>query len=361
MTNALGSAGFRVLGPAAGSSLGVGISAAGDFNGDGIDDFIVGLPGYYVAGRSNCGAAVVIFGNTTGWVDISLSSFTSGAAGLWLIGPAAGAQTGYTVGAAGDVNGDGRSDIIVGSPLMGAGAAHVIFGRAEPYADIDLASFSPSATNGFIIYGTNAGDRFGLGASGAGDINGDGSDDVIVGAYVYDGLAGNRIDAGAVYLVFGRRTGVVNVHTSSMTSSQGFRIVGAADGDLLGLCTTGAGDFNDDGYDDIVFGAHLSDPLSRGNAGAAYVIFGHSNATVFPDIDLATFTSGTAGFRIIGAFAYTGFGWSVAGGLDVNADGISDVVIGAPFPAAFCSEGLCDIGCCVWRVQWTGDGCSAGF
>jgi hypothetical protein len=318
---------IKISGATTSDYWGKSVSGAGDFNKDGIDDFIIGADGFDRPSRTDAGAAVVIFGKTSGWADIDLASFTSGSAGFWIWGATAGDHCGGSVSAAGDMNGDGAHDIIVGafgaSPQTktGAGISYVLFGHnAGTYTATDLSVFN-SGSAGFKILGAATGDSSGDKVAGAGDVNGDGYTDVIVGAYAYDGFGGSN--CGAAYVIFGHSTATTftDIDLPLLTNSQGFRITGAAVNDNLGRSISRAGDFNHDGYGDIVLGSSVD---------KAYILFGHSNATAFPNIDLSAFAAGTAGFMVSGS---GNFGVSVGGGVDVNKDGFDDVVIAAPLYA----------------------------
>jgi hypothetical protein len=316
---------IKITGANTADTWGISVSGVGDFNKDGIDDFIVGGHGYDPPSRTDAGAAVVIFGKTSGWADINVASFTSGSAGFWIWGAATDDRWGSFT-RAGDVNGDGADDIVVGSTgadpqgKSRAGSSCVIFGySAGTYSTIDLSVFS-SGSAGFKILGAAAGDNSGAVAA-AGDVNGDGYSDVIVAAYAYDGPAGT--DCGAVYVIFGHSaaTAFTDIDLAALTSSQGFRVTGAAANDNLGSVISRAGDFNHDGYGDIIFGSSVN---------KAYILFGHSNATAFPNVDLPTLTAGTMGFMMTGSGS---FGHDVRGGADLNSDGVDDVAITAPFYA----------------------------
>jgi hypothetical protein len=314
--------GLKIWGAAAGDNWG-SVSGAGDINTDGIDDFLVGGSRFSPPSRTWAGAAVVMFGKTSGWADIDLASFTSGSAGFWIWGAAAGDNCGFSVGSAGDVNGDGSDDLIVGchaaSPLsrLGAGTSYVVFGHTTAFTTMDLSAFS-TGTVGFRIFGPADSDHTGASVSGGGDLNGDGYGDIIIGANLYDGT-GDRTDCGAAYVIFGHSaaTAFTDIDLTALSSSQGFRITGAMANDRLGGSVSRAGDFNHDGYGDIIVGSETS---------KAVVIFGHSNLTAYPNVDLGSLAAGTVGF-IVSANDYQG--WSVGGGVDINRDGVDDVVIAA--------------------------------
>jgi hypothetical protein len=324
--SALVPTGIKILGAAVNDFWGYSVSGAGDVNCDGIDDLIVGGNNFTPSLRGFAGAAVVIFGKTSGWADIDLASFTSGSAGFWIWGAAAGDACGFGVSAVGDVNGDGVADIVVGAlsadPLgrIDAGISYVIFGQctASAYSTLDLSMIG-TGTGGFKICGANAHDQVGEVVSGAGDLNNDGYGDVLVSSLGYD-CPGATNDCGAAYVIFGHSnaTAFTDIDLAALSSGQGFRITGAAIYDYLGSALSGAGDFNDDGYDDIVVASQTN---------KVYVLFGHSSATTFSDIDMTTFGAGVAGFMVSGG-GYLGN--KVSGGCDVNGDGVSDIVLTAP-------------------------------
>jgi hypothetical protein len=178
--------GVRILGTAANDNWGWSVGGAGDFNKDGVDDFIIGGPYFDPPSRTDAGGAVVIFGKTSGWADVDLASFTSGSAGFWIWGAAAGDQLGISLRGAGDVNGDGAGDVVIGANGADpqsrslAGASYVIFGHNTDtaFGTIDL-SLLVSGSIGFRIIGATESDYSGDKVSGARDVNNDGYSDVI--------------------------------------------------------------------------------------------------------------------------------------------------------------------------------------
>ena len=300
-----------------GGALGASVAAAGDFNGDGIDDVVLGAP--ESGGR---GQAFVVFGRPgLGAVDLG----RLGAHGVRIVGKASpDGAAGTSVAGAGDVNGDGLDDVVVTDPRAHAvvrqgprrvsssvdGIAYVVFGRRSA-GTVELRRLGAS---GFAIEGVEDGS-----AAGAGDVNGDGFADVVV-------AAGDRSDGGA-YVVFGaprRRS-----FDAARLGRRGFAVRGAP-GDQQAGPVASAGDVNGDGLDDLVVGAPVSlgappPPGAREpfGGGAAYVVFGQrANATV---------QLGDRGFRIAPPPREIGFvGAAVAGAGDVNGDGLDDVIVGAP-------------------------------
>jgi hypothetical protein len=182
------------------------------------------------------------------------------------------------VASAGDVNGDGYADIIVGAlfadPLArtNAGAVYVLFGKQSGFATVDLNGF-PAEGAGFIIQGAAAGDYAGYSVAGAGDVNGDGYGDLIVGARGADPLS--RTGGGAAYVILGGDSMPATVDLNGFPDgAEGFAILGAATGDAVGYSVAGAGDVNADGYSDLILGAHRADPQARNLAGTGYVVLG---------------------------------------------------------------------------------------
>ena len=228
---------WRFSGSAWLDELGRSVAGAGDADGDGCGDVLVGAPGMDPGGRSGAGSALLY----------------SGAAGalLWRFdGGADGDDLGRSVAAAGDVDRDGRGDVVAGAP--GADPA----GRGD--AGSALVYSSAGGTLLWSFDGGAPGDRLGFSVSGAGDVDGDGADDVIAGAHA--AAPGGAISAGSACVY------------SGATGALLWRFDGGAPGDLLGWSVAGAGDADGDGFDDVVVGAPRADPGARANAGAAAVM-----------------------------------------------------------------------------------------
>jgi Ca2+-binding RTX toxin-like protein len=316
-----GADGFAIRGDRAFDFAGTSVSSAGDINGDGFDDVIVGASGGDNGG-AQAGEAYVLFGQGSGLADVDLSNLDP-AAGFVIQGDAAGDNAGASVSAAGDVNGDGLDDIIVGASQSGdgAGKAYVIFGRGTGLANIDLSALNPAA--GFVVQGDAALDNAGVSVSSAGDVNGDGFADVIVGAFRNDD---GGSEAGKAYVIFGRASGLANIDLSDFNPAAGFSVQGDQPFDYAGFSVSTAGDVNGDGFDDVIIGAYRGDD-GGASAGEAYVIFGE--ATGLADIDLSVIAA-AEGFVIQGDLAFDLAGFSVSSAGDINGDGFDDVVVGAP-------------------------------
>jgi hypothetical protein len=287
------------------------VDSAGDVNGDGFGDVIVGAPDADPFGRTDAGESYVIYGKAGGIGNIDLATLTT-AQGFKLSGAAAGDASGTSVSGAGDINGDGIEDIIVGAPLADpsgvdhAGESYVIYGKEGGLADIDLATLDPS--RGFRIVGAlPPGNYDGRVVNAAGDVNDDGIGDILVGS------------AGQNFLIYGKVGGLGDVDLGALTPATGANLYGSS------ASVDGAGDINGDGIDDIVVGTR-GDPFGRDDAGETLVIFGKVGG--IGDIDLSAFPA-TQGFRIAGADQYDATGYAVSSAGDINGDGIADILIGS--------------------------------
>ena len=272
--------GFTINGIEEDDRLGRSVSSAGDVNGDGIDDLIIGADFANPNGINNAGQTYVIFGDSNGFDPILEVSALDGTNGFTINGIDVYDSLGKSVSSAGDFNGDGIDDLIVGALTADpngnsdAGESYVIFGTNTGF-DASLELSSLDGTNGFVINGVDAGDRSGFAVSGAGDFNGDGLDDIIIGA---NGADPNGIsDAGKSYLIFGSSSGFgASFNLAELDNSSGLVINGIDAGDYSGF-VSGAGDINGDGLDDIIIGADNADPNGI-SSGESFVVFGTSNS-----------------------------------------------------------------------------------
>ena len=319
-------------GEATNNYFGISVSDAGDVNGDGYSDLIVGAYGY----SSNTGRAYIYYGG------ISMDNV----ADVILTGPST-LSFGYSVSSAGDVNGDGYADVIVSGHTFSSntGRAYIFYGG------MNMDNVADKTLQGAV-----SGGFFGFSLSDAGDHNGDGFSDVIVGAYAvssfqgraymyfgganmdtiadltYTGESSNNFfgqivsDAGDVnsdgysdlmisapsYMT---SVGKVYVYYGSGApdNAADVTLTGESAANNFGRGISSAGDVNGDGYSDIVAGAQTY----AGSTGKAYVYFGGSSMNTIPDMSFGGETAGSL------------FGFSVSGGTDLNGDGYSDMSVGA--------------------------------
>ena len=302
--------GFRIDGAVENGQLGASAGAAGDVNGDGIADVIVGAPGE--------SAAYVIFGrNGSGFADSLGVSNLDGSNGF-RIGGVLNGRLGYSVAGAGDVNGDGLADVVIGNGAPNLGVGYVLFGTGGGFAaNVDVAALNGG--NGFALAGAGSNQGY-FQVGGAGDVNGDGFADPIVGSP----------NAAAAYVIFGRSTFGATVGLNTLEGSNGFQISGPASS-WLGSGVAGAGDMNGDGIDDVAVGAPMASTDSTNNqAGKTYVVFGKNGGFASP-LGVANLDGTNGGFQIYGAAPGDRSGWSVGAAGDLNRDGNADLAIGAPY------------------------------
>ncbi len=305
---ALGDDGFKIKGYID------SVAGAGDINQDGLADVIVGQPGasssYVVSGKSD----------NTDTVDPANLGTPGNTEGFSIKGAY---RSGVSVAGVGDVNGDGIPDLMVGAPYAdNSGVAYVIHGKDSPRT-VYLGNLG---NGGFLIRGEADGNKTGLSVAGAGDVNGDGLADVILGAHKAD--HNGRLNSGSAYVVKGKRS-PDDVILANL-GDQGFRIDGAAGGtsegtasDKLGFSVAGVKDVNGGGYDDVVVGAVGAYAQGLGGDGAAYVIYGGPATT---NVDVKTL--GTRGIQMDGSDGRA-VGLPVAAAGDFNGDGSPDVAIGS--------------------------------
>ena len=336
-----GTNGFILNGIDPSDETGYSVSSAGDVNGDGYDDLIIGARYADPNGDGNAGETYLVYGGASapgrdGVLDLSALDGTNG---FTLTGIDALDQSGWSVSAAGDVNGDGYDDLIIGARDADpngnseAGETYIVYGGASAPGTngvLDLSTLN--GTNGFILTGIDAGDRSGFSVSSAGDVNGDGYDDLIIGAR---GAAprGDSL-AGETYVVYGGASapgtdGVLDL--GALNGTNGFTLTGIDGRDYSGWSVSAAGDVNGDGYDDLIIGARDADPNGNGAAGEIYIVYGGASTPGTNGVLDLSDLDGTNGFILTGIGALDQSGRSVSSAGDVNGDGYDDLIIGARY------------------------------
>ena len=386
--------GVRLVGVDQQDHSGYSVGAAGDVNGDGFMDYLVGACGGDPSGVNDSGETYLVLGGengVAGWGSAQSSmsmDALDGSNGLCVAGEADADMSGWSVGAAGDVNGDGYADFIIGVPYAkpggenSAGSAYVVFGGADGVSGVSGASQFDLANidgHGFRIDGASMASWVGYNVSSAGDVNGDGYDDMLVSGYwsndssylvfggeygvagwssaqaslsvagldgsngmTLTGASGSVSELGDVngdgyddfiigerysdtaYVVLGGEYGVKGLGSataglalSSLDGSNGFRVIAEQD-----VTVSGLGDVNGDGFDDFALGCRAADS----DTGSTYVVFGQANWGVEFD---ATAVDGSDGFRLDGIGQGDNSGCTVDAAGDVNGDGFMDFLVGA--------------------------------
>ena len=279
---------------------GYDVAGAGDTNGDGLDDILIGAYGDTEEGTL-AGKAYLVLGAPAATMVPEATFRAEGGANY----------AGRALDGAGDVDGDGFADLLIGADGNGegganSGAAYLIFGPTS--GDQSLSGADVKFT------GTASGDRAGIDVAGAGDVDNDGYSDLLIGAY---GASYGGVDGGVAYLVYG------DPGISDMSLAGAQALFGAEyDSDRVGYSLAGAGDTNGDGYDDILIGAYANDD-NGASSGKVYLLHGPLNGQMLLS---------SADAEFLGESADDEAGSSVAGAGDVNGDGFDDVLMGSPEP-----------------------------
>lgn len=278
------------------SRFGTAVAAAGDVNNDGFDDVLIGSPGYDTAEQQpNHGAAFLYLGSGDG-LQADPTWFVQGDKKEFELGNA--------LDGAGDLNGDQYLDLVISvhhytDEQFLEGQVRVYYGSASGFESTSYWSYASN----------QSGARLGTAVAGVGDLNGDGFDDLAVSAQYYD----TEFDsAGAVFVFYGSELG--------LGTEFDWLATGSSEDELFGASIASPGDLNLDGFTDLLVGAPAYDSSYIMDQGAAFVYLGSAD-----------------GLSSHPAYVWNGwqsdsqFGASLSGGGDINADGYPDVIVGAPF------------------------------
>jgi len=333
------SQGFLIKGDELGDRMATAVSSAGDVNGDGIADLVVGASDR--DGWNSDGETYVVFGS-----DLGFGSTVNGrqVVNVDALAPEHGFSihggsedhAGFSVASAGDVNGDGIDDLIIGAPdsrtetSNSSGKAYVVFGTDQGFGTIangrrvvDLTQLD--ASEGFIVQGKKSWDWVGRSVSSAGDLNGDGFDDIVIGSDKEEAYVVFGTDQSLGHSVDGRQ--IVDVTT--LESHEGFVVRGGTKAPSAGREVSSAGDVNGDGFGDIIVTAGNN---SRSLNGGAYVVFGTDQGFGTASdgrqvLDLSKLTA-SKGFLLLGHDMGTDIDFSVSSAGDINDDGFDDLIVG---------------------------------
>ena len=325
-----------------GAALGTSVTNAGDLNGDGYGDVAIGAPGYSTRpvafGRE--GAVFVWYGSEGGLRGRPLTTIVSAnwwARGDQFVTTLPPPNFGAAVASAGDVNGDGYSELLIGAPYYST-TPLAREGAVFMWDGLSMGLGMGPATPDRAIWKANSDQPtsgFGSSVASAGDINSDGKSDILIGAPRY---SNPEISEGSLFVWTGGKPGVCSsIPTPSglgvcgLPSNAVWRAESNSTGSLLGWSVASAGDVNSDGHSDIITSSPNDLTVTSVSPRVVYAWYGGEPdpATGFPLLGPIG-TPANADWMVTDGGTLGGFGQSLASAGDVNGDGYSDVLVGAP-------------------------------
>jgi len=314
------------------AARGMSVGGGGDLNGDGLDDVVVG----------GVGESWVVYGRTERFPASFNVATLDGTNGFVF------EATGDTVAIVPDTDGDGLDDLLVGSEgadsagFRDAGRVALVRGRRGT-GPARLGPWNLDGENGTVFYGESTLNLLGWSAESAGDLNADGLGDIVIGA---PGTTVNgAVEAGRAYIVYGAAGRGPLLDLATLGGADGFVFQGVDPEDTVGYSGRAAGDLNGDGVGDLALGAPGKGPFGMPGPypGEAHVVFGGASLGGAGDVIDRDALDGTSGFTLRGIRGGTAtpaegeIGWgdqagsSVSAAGDINADGLDDLIVGAPY------------------------------
>ena len=322
VTDLTGEAGFKIVNNISNEFVNLGYvnSSIGDFNNDSIDDFVI-------SGRkisNNKHSVFVVFGLKSNFQPVLDVSELDGQNGFRVDGPWSNYFAPKTIADAGDFNFDGINDIIIGSYRNNS--THILFGNTENSFGSVFNVSDLNGTNGFTVNGAGPESSTGYSVAGIGDFNLDGIDDVLIGAPVF-----SNNQSGHSYVLFGKQ-GVFDpvLNLANLDSQSGFDIYSNLQNHeyLLGYSVSSAGDFNHDGYNDILVANNGRTVLDKDYYVLAYLIYGNRINDFDVPFSVESINKNTGIIIKTPIVPFPFFGLAMSSMEDINGDGINDIILG---------------------------------
>lgn len=333
-----GTNGLLMAGSCSNDFSGISVRPAGDVNGDGLDDVLISAPYATRGGMYAAGETYLVYGSSKGFpssYEVLTNGWLNGTNGIILTGVGTQNYSGYAVDGAGDVNGDGYGDVLIGaygafglrSGTGYAGKTYLIYGGPQLPAQIVLNETWFNGTNGTLFAGSDSMLYVGETLAGIGDANGDGFDDFILGSRNAQGF--HSYVVGHTYLIYGssnRYPANVELTPAWMNGTNGVTFEGLTNTLAVGRSLSAAGDVNKDGYADFMTGSHENQPDGQPGQGGVFLVYGSpTKADALTTLSPA-WADGTRGVLLRGATNMSYLGLFLSTG-DMNADGFSDLLL----------------------------------